>query len=266
MFVERYGPCAVIAGGSDGIGAAFARAAAKRGLDLVLIARNEGTLSSLAQEIEKEHPKVMIRTLAVDLSSPSAAKAIESATEDLDVGLFIFNVGSEPSYGPFLEHDEEWVNQRMNRNFVVKAQLTHHFGRRMVARGRGGIILMGSMSGYFGSPGFALYSASKAYTRYLAEGLWHELKAHNIDLLCPVVGPTVTPTMIRSYGKLEGAADPADVAETALDKIADGPVWVSEEIAGQVAAMEAMPPAERSKLAAHWGEEFAKKGIKPTSA
>ena len=122
---------------------------------------------------------------------------------------------------------------------------------------------MGSVSGYFGNPGFALYSASKAFTRYLSEGLWYEFKKHNVDLICPVVGPTDTPTMTNAYGELENAIDPSVVPINALEKLGSGPVWVSEDIQAQVSAVEAMSSEERSTVSAKWAEEFAKLGKKP---
>jgi uncharacterized protein len=265
MFKDNYGPWAVIAGGSDGIGAAFAHALAARGLHLVLIARNPETLETISQEIRKKHPGTQIVTLPLDLAKLESADKVVIATDQLDIGCFVYNVGSESSYGDFLSHDKEFVVSRMNRNFVVKAMLTHHFARRMVARGKGGIILMGSMSGYYGSPGFALYAASKGFTRYLSEGLWFELKKSNVDLLCPVVGPTATPTMLKSYGKLENAADPNDVANQALDRLKEGPIWVSELIADRIKYVEGLPPGERVALAAKWGEDFAVKGKAPSA-
>jgi uncharacterized protein len=266
MFNDKYCPWAVIAGGSDGIGAAFGRALAARGSNVLLLARSAGTLDALAGDIRAASPGVEVRTMAVDLSTDHAAADVIAATEALDVGLLVYNVGSEPKYGAFLDHDWDFVHGRLNRNFVTKTALTHHFGRRMRARGRGGIILMGSMSGYFGSPGFSLYSASKAFTRFLAEGLWHEMKQDNIDLLCPVVGPTDTPTMRKAYGALENAMDADDVAASALDALGSGPIWVSADIAGQLAVMEAMAPAERSALSAKWASDFVLHGKKPEVA
>lgn len=264
MFKEQYGPWALIAGGSDGIGAAFARELASRGLNVALIARNAATLDALAGEIRAAHPGIEVRTLPVDLSHEQAIDTITSAVADIDIGCFVYNVGSEPSYGDFLDKDLDFVLGRMNRNFVVKAALTHHFGQKLRARGRGGVILMGSMSGYFGNPGFALYSASKAFTRYFTEALWYELKKGGVDVLCPIVGPTDTPSMVKSYGKLENASDPVDVARGALDNMTNGPVWVSDDIAAQIAAMEAMTPAQRATLSAQWAEDFVLKGKKPS--
>jgi uncharacterized protein len=262
-FVDKYGPWAVVAGGSDGIGAAFARGLAARGLNVVPIARGRNSLADLAEDLRARYPAVEVRTVAVDLSVDDAAEQVAAATADLEVGCFVYNVGSEPAYGDFLSHEWDFVHGRLTRNIVTKTALVHHFGRAMRPRRRGGIVLMGSMAGFFGNPGFTLYAASKAFTRYLAEGLWHEFAKDGIDLISPVVGPTDTPTMVKAYGRLEDAMDPAAVADQALNRLGSDLIWIADEILEQVRAMDAMAPQQRSALAAEWAEAFINEGAKP---
>ncbi|AMK16883.1 MULTISPECIES: SDR family NAD(P)-dependent oxidoreductase [Sphingobium] len=264
MDVKKYGPWAVVAGGSDGIGAAFVRELAKHGINVMPIARNRNTLDALRDDVAEAYPDVEIVPLVADLADMGAVDQIAEATGDREVGMLIYNVGSEPNYGDFLDHDRDFVTGRMNRNFTVKALITHHFATLMRARGSGGVILMGSMSGYFGNPGFSLYSASKAFTRYLSEGLWGEFREYGIDLLCPVVGPASTPTMLNAYGELDNASDPADIARQALEQIGNGPVWVEPAIEEQIGAMDRMAPAERVQLSAKWAREFVTEGTKPS--
>jgi uncharacterized protein len=260
MFSTQYGPWAVIAGGSDGIGAAFAREAAARGLNLVVVARRPGPLEDLARELRAAHPNVEIRTHSIDLGDENAIELIKKATEKLEVGMLIYNAGAESHFGPFLDHDWTLLRSRLERNFFVKAALVHHFGRLMRSRKRGGVILMGSTAGFSGSPGFTFYASSKAFTHNLAEGLWYEFKADNIHLLCPVVGPTRTPTMINSYGPMEGhATEPEYIAKGAFERIANGPIWISEDIADGIKAMIGMAPADRATIVAQKAAEFAKR-------
>jgi uncharacterized protein len=265
-FLEKYGPWAVIAGGSDGIGAAFARELANRGLNIILIARSHDTLDALAAEIRARHDSIEVRTVALDLSLDEAADRVAEATSGVEVGCLVYNVGSEPMFGDLLDHEWSFIRGRLHRNIVTKTALAHHFGRAMRQRGRGGVVLMGSMSGYFGNPGFALYAATKAYSRFLAEALWYEFKKDGVDLISPVVGPTDTPTMVKAYGRLENAMDPAEVATSSLDRLGSAAIWVADDIAAQVAAMEAMAPEERSSLAAGWAEDFVLHGKKPGQA
>ena len=101
------------------------------------------------------------------------------------------------------------------------------------------------MAGFGGSPGFALYASSKAFSHTLGEGLWFELARRGIDVLTPVVGQTNTPTMVKAYGRVEGAADPADIAREALDQVTNGPIWIEGKVRQLVADRINSDPAER---------------------
>ena len=99
-FSERYGPWAVVAGASDGIGASVARLLGARGVNVVLVARRSATLEEVAATVASE-----TRTVVLDLSEPQAATALAEATADLDVGLFVYNAGGDPNASLFLEKD-----------------------------------------------------------------------------------------------------------------------------------------------------------------
>ncbi|MGO4689708.1 SDR family NAD(P)-dependent oxidoreductase [Glaciibacter sp. 2TAF33] len=232
-------------GGSEGIGSAFANELAHRGINPVLVARTQSTLDEAAERIRSANPGVEIRTIAVDLSVPDGAEKVIAATADLEIGTLVYNVGSEPKYGDFIDHDWEMLAGRLQRNFVSKTRFVHHFAGLMAPRGRGALVLMGSVAGFGGSPGFALYASSKAFGHTLGEGLWVELAKHGIDVLTPVVGQTNTPTMVKAYGRVEGAADPADIAREALDQVANGPIWIEGKVRGLVADRVGSDPAER---------------------
>ena len=261
-FRDRYGPWALVAGASDGIGAAFARRLADLGLNVLIVARRQTLLNELAAEIMLTHPAIEVRTITQDLAEEDSIEAIAEATAGLDVGCLVYSVGAESRYAYFLDHEWATLRDRVTRNFVVKLGLVHHFGRPMRARGYGGMILMGSIAGLSGSPGFALYGASKAFTHNLAEALWYELRQAGVDLLCPVVGPTETPTMVNSYGPLAGTPmQPSYLAEHALARIARGPMWFGEDIAESARATLAMAPADRAATTAEFARNFAK--VKP---
>ncbi len=247
-FAEKYGPWAVVIGGSDGIGSAFAVELAHRGINSVLVARTESTLDQAAREIRSGNPGIEVRTVAVDLSSADGARAVISATQGLDVGTLVYNVGSEPNYGNFIDHDWEMLEGRLHRNLVSKARLVHHFAGLMAPRGRGALVLMGSIAGFGGSPGFALYASSKAFSHALGEGLWVELAQRGVDVITPVVGQTNTPTMVNAYGSVDGAAEPADIAREALDQVGNGPMWIEGKVRQLVADRIAMDPAQRATM------------------
>ena len=92
-FATRFGPYAIVAGASEGIGAAFAHALASRGIHLVLIARREGPLRELADALAAKHG-VQVVPLALDLAADDAVARIEEATASLHVGLLIFNAAA----------------------------------------------------------------------------------------------------------------------------------------------------------------------------
>ena len=100
-FAERYGPWALVAGASEGVGAAFARGAAERGVNVMLLARRQHVLDEVAASIVAA-TGVEVRTLAVDLAEDDAMASIATATRDLEVGLLMYCAGADPSYRNFL--------------------------------------------------------------------------------------------------------------------------------------------------------------------
>jgi short-subunit dehydrogenase len=227
--VQRYGPWAVIAGGSEGVGSAFADQLATAGVNLVLVARKPGPLRETA-EAARAHG-VQVRTVEVDLVRPDALTRIREVTDGLDVGLLVFNAGAN-SYGhEFVTSDLERVRGVVDLNVTAQLSLCHHFGAQLRDRGRGGILLVGSLAGYLGQADMSIYSATKAFGRVFAEGLWLELAEHGVDVLELVLGVTRTPAMARAGLDLDlpglRVAEPADVAAEGLAHLADGPVWVA---------------------------------------
>ncbi|MEO9222117.1 MAG: SDR family NAD(P)-dependent oxidoreductase [Mycobacteriaceae bacterium] len=226
---NHYGPWAVIAGGSEGVGAAFADELAQVGINLVLIARKPGPLEETATKVRARG--VQVRTLALDLLLPDAVEQIRAATDDLEVGLLIFNAGAN-SYGhEFVTSELDKVQGVIDLNVGRQLELTHHFGAKMKDRGRGGIMLLGSLAGYLGSEQQSIYGAAKAFSRVFAEGLWLELKPFNVHVVELVLGVTRTPAMERAGLRFDipglNVAEAEDVAHEGLEHLEDGPVWVA---------------------------------------
>jgi len=195
-FAQRYGPVAVVAGASEGIGAAFARQLAARGLHLILVARRAHPLEALAVELRTAHG-VVVRTLPCDLGGETAAGAIDDSCRGLEVGLLVYNAASA-SVGRFLDTPVESHLRAVAVNARGPTLLTHALGSRMAARGRGGIVLMSSLTAFQGTPFVASYGATKAFNLVLAEGLWSELKEHGVDVLACCAGATLTPGYERA--------------------------------------------------------------------
>src|ERR1700755_2275588 len=145
MDLKRYGPWALIVGGSEGIWAVFSRKLASQGFKLVLVARKRAPLDELAGELRATGAEV--RTLSADLSEPGVLDRVREVTDDLEVGLLIYNAGANNTRGLFVELPEEVTQSVIAVNVLGQANFTRHYGAKMYARRRGGIILGGSIGG-----------------------------------------------------------------------------------------------------------------------
>ncbi|MEM1043640.1 MAG: SDR family NAD(P)-dependent oxidoreductase [Bacteroidota bacterium] len=213
-FRTQYGPWAVVTGASSGIGRAFAGRLAERGLHLVLVARRGGVLDTLAADLTASHG-TETRTVAADLGTESGLADLEAATADLDVGLLVASAGFGTS-GAFLESDLGDEVNMLDVNGRAVLRQVHHFGRRLAERGRGGLILLGSLVGFQGTPFAAHYAATKAYVQTLGEALHVELKPMGVDVLVCAPGPVRTGFAERADMRMGATVAPDDVAEPTL--------------------------------------------------
>lgn len=227
--VSAYGPWAVIAGGSEGVGAAFAEQLAAAGINLVLIARKPEPLQETAETCRAAG--VLVRAVSVDLSQREGARQIFQSTEGLEVGLLVYNAGANTCSEEFLSTELSSFEPVINLGIGAMLELVHHFGRPMRDRKRGGIVLIGSTVGYSGSARHTIYGGVKAFGRIFAESLWLELRDHDVHVLELVLGVTRTPAMQRVGLNFEVpgmlVAEPSDVAREGLEHLADGPVYIA---------------------------------------
>src|SRR3954467_9563554 len=141
-FAERYGPLAVVTGAAVGMGAAFARDLAGRGVDLLLVDRDEPALEACALELQAGGANA--QTLVVDLTDPDAAERVADAAGD-DLGLLVSNAAIG-YVGSFLDQDAAALLAMLDVNCRTPLLLVHRVLPKLVARGRGGIILLSSLS------------------------------------------------------------------------------------------------------------------------
>ncbi len=224
MDLAKYGPWALVIGGSEGVGAEFSRMLAARGFDLVIVARKQEPLDALAGELRANGRQV--RVLSVDLSKPDAVARTRTVTDDIEIGLLVYNAGANSVRGNFVDLPEETTQAIIALNALGHANFARHYGKLMADRGRGGMILTGSTGGYLGSPNVASYCAAKAFCRIFAEGLWAEMQPRGVDVVHLNIGFTATPAMVRLGIDTSLAEDPSVVAQEGLDNIANGPVWI----------------------------------------
>jgi uncharacterized protein len=221
-FAERYGPWALVAGASEGVGASAARLLGERGINVVLVSRRQAALEDVAETVVSS-----TRTVALDLSEPNAASLLIRATEDLEIGLLIYNAGADPNMSRFLDKPLDVWQAMLTRNCATVMASTHHFGGLMAERGRGGVVLVTSGAAWAGGSRLAVYGASKAFDLILAESLWVELAPSGVHVLAMVLGRTDTPALRTLIGEreIDGLADPDDVVRDMFDNLANGPTW-----------------------------------------
>jgi short-subunit dehydrogenase len=176
----------LITGASAGIGACFARALARRGYGLILVARRRERLEALARELEAGFG-VRVEALPADLASDEGVAAVRGRILRGELDLLVNNAGFGAP-GRFWETDLE-VQDRMHRLHVMATErLTHAALGGMVARGRGAVINVSSVAG-FAQGGATSYSATKAWMNSFTEGLYLELRRAGspvrVQALCP---------------------------------------------------------------------------------
>ncbi len=189
-YFTSYGGWAVVTGASSGIGREVARQLAAAGVDVVAVARRLDRLTELQHELESAHG-VRVRPVQLDLRRADAVARLDDATSDLDIGLVVSNAGAAHP-GDFLRTSLSDQEADVHLNVTTPLQLAHTFGRRLTARGRGGLVFVSSTSAFAGTPHLSNYAATKSYVLTLAEGLGGELDAQGVDVLVVAPGPTRT--------------------------------------------------------------------------
>ena len=224
-FKETYGPYALVAGGSYGLGAAFAEALARRGLNLILLARQKDRLNATAARLREAY-SVDVVAFAADVAD---YESVKKRLGDLKVpiGLLVYDAAYAP-IGLFEEVTEDQLVRATEVNVRAPLLLAKLLSAPMIERGRGGIVLMSSLAGSQGSPNIAAYAATKSFNAILAEGLWKELKPHGVDVLACVAGAILTPgyQAAGSAKPAPGTLEAKVVAEQTLNALGHGPIFV----------------------------------------
>lgn len=201
-FSDRYGNWGIVAGASEGVGAAYAKELAARGLNLVLVARRLEPLQSLSAYLTGKYG-IRTKLLPLDLAAPDAAEQIVRSTMELNVGLLVYNAAYS-AVGPFLEHSMDEHMKEVHTNIHSPLKLIYLLSQRFLARGRGGVILMASLSAFQGSAYISNYAATKAFNIILAESLWEEWRSLGVDVMVCVSGAIRTPNYVSSQPQKTG--------------------------------------------------------------
>lgn len=229
-FSHTYGPWAIVTGAGNGLGAEFSRQLAARGVNVVAIDIDGEGLHTLATELQEQF-FVLIKTLVLDVTDAGFMAQLEQAVADLDIGLVINNAGVS-HVGLFNEHPLANHLSTVDINVRAPLMIAHFFVPQLVARGRGGIMFVSSMSALQGTSYVANYAGTKAWNLIFAESLWAELRGTGVDVLGYLVGSTRTPGFERSAPDLKKAKgvqvmSVSDTVAGALNGLHKGPVQVA---------------------------------------
>jgi uncharacterized protein len=198
-FDHHYGPWALVTGASSGLGAAFARQLADRGLHVVLVGRRQALLEERAREVEARGRRATV--LRLDLLEAGAVERVVDVLGDLDVGLVVHSAGVL-SVGPFDTTPLENDLALLDLNVRAPMELTRRLLPRLRRRERAGIVFLSSFVAYRGAPNLAAYAASKAWTLNFAESLGPELAPFGVDVLAVCPGFVDTPMIERFLPRL----------------------------------------------------------------
>ena len=188
---------ALVTGASDGIGLEFANILGARGYDLILVARREDKLNSIATTLTQEHG-VNCRVIVADLSQPQAAQQLFQNTQsnNLRVDFLVNNAGLLHN-GFFTELDIDAQERMITVNILALTSLTHLYANDMSARKSGHILNVASLAGWMPIPNQNVYAATKSYVLSFTQALADELNAAGngvvVSALCP--GYTATKMM-----------------------------------------------------------------------
>jgi short-subunit dehydrogenase len=225
--VEKYGPWALVTGASSGMGEQFARRLARAGFSLLMVARRAERLRALEQELGRRR-RIEVVGLAEDLADRTALDRIAAAAAARDVGLIVSNAGFGLK-GPFERTDRAKVESMFDTNARAPLILLHTLLPRLLERGKGGIILTGSIEGEAPFPWSSAYAATKAFIHSLGLSLSGELAGTGIDLLVHEPGATDTEALtLQGFSKatLPGLMTPDEVAKQALAQLGRTPLHI----------------------------------------
>jgi uncharacterized protein len=231
------GKWALVTGASAGIGLALAEQLAAAGANVVLTARRADRLEALAARLRSEYG-VDARTIAVDLAEPTAPQHLLSATEESGVAIDILVNNAGFGYnGEFAKGDAAWQRQMVDLNCAAVVHLTRLFLPKMIERRRGYVMIVASTASYQPVAYLSTYAATKAFDRFLAEGLAHEVAGYGVKVsaLCP--GPTESEfNEVAGLRQIPGrnSQSAEEVARLGLEGLVEGRSWVIPYAAGKV--------------------------------
>ncbi len=205
-------PTVLITGASSGIGATYAERFARRGHDLVLVARDKTRLDALAKRLQEEHG-VTAAVLQADLTESADLAAVEARLrEDARIGILINNAGMAQT-GSFLQQTSESIERLVTLNTTAPARLAAAVAPRFAQAGTGTIVNIGSVVGFAPELGMTVYGATKAFVLFLSQGLNLELAPKGVYVQAVLPAATRTEIWQRSGIDINALPEVMEVGE-----------------------------------------------------
>ncbi len=210
---------ALVTGASAGIGEEFAVQLARRGANLILVARRAEKLATLRETLTSRHPGIVVDVLTADLAVPGSGAELESDVRELgrSVDVLINNAGVG-LHGKFFAQEPEPNAAQIQLNCGTLVDLTARFLPPMIERRHGVVLNVASTAGFQPTPGMAVYGATKAFVLSYTEALWQECRGTGVRILALCPGATETEFFDRTGEEFltDGRQTSAQVVDTAF--------------------------------------------------
>ena len=184
---RKFGEWAIVTGATDGIGKAMSFELARKGCSVLLVSRSAQKLDMVAKELRASHPKVGVRTMAIDFGGLTVAvrEQFQALVDTLDVGVLVNNVGMSYDFCQwFHELTDDEVARMLALNVESTTWMTRAVLPGMISRKRGVVVNMSSAAARPPTPLLALYSATKGYIENLTRALDIEYAGKGIRFQC----------------------------------------------------------------------------------
>jgi short-subunit dehydrogenase len=212
------GHSVLITGASTGIGAAYAERFARRGHDLVIVARDKARLDALAERLREER-RVEVEVLQADLTKPSDLAVVEARLrDDKRIGVLVNNAGAAQS-GGILQQSADSIERLIALNITSLTRLAAAVAPRFAEAGAGAIVNIGSVVGLAPEFGMSLYGATKAFVQFLSQGLRVELAPKGVYVQAVLPAGTLTEIWERAgidTSAMSGLMDVGELVDAAL--------------------------------------------------
>ena len=213
----------IVTGASSGLGAEFARQLARRGANLVLVARRADRLQDLAAELTRAHG-VTVTTVARDLGLPDAGRTLRAELESRGIhATGLVNNAGFGTHNAFTDEDPDRLQSMLALNVSALVDLSRAYVGPLTATGNGILINVASLLGFQPNPYMSVYGATKAFVLSFTEALWEE--SHGTGLRVLAVCPGATKTEFYDAAGSQSAdygtkrATPEQVVKIALDTL-----------------------------------------------